>query len=68
MQELFPLVTRQALEAKRTWNNPNSWISPANQQQQQLLQHPTHQLYKSDKFWAFTCGHVVDSSQVCCRR
>ena len=23
-----------------------------------------HQLYKSDEFWAFTCGHVVDPSHV----
>jgi chromosome transmission fidelity protein 1 len=58
MQELMPAVSSRALDAERTWQRQQATARAANQQL------ATHQLYKSDKFWAFTCGHVVDSSHV----
>jgi chromosome transmission fidelity protein 1 len=71
MQELFPLVASQALQAERTWHRQRTAVSVvvspdknSNHQQQQFRRPTTHQLYQSDTFWAFTCGHVVDASRV----
>jgi chromosome transmission fidelity protein 1 len=58
VQELIPSLTEHAMQTQSSWQQ---------QQQQQQQQRPspiTHKSYKSDPFWAFTCGHVVDPSHV----
>jgi chromosome transmission fidelity protein 1 len=72
IQELTPALTPHAVQAQASWQRQRQLQQQ--QQQQQLQLQPggrggpftptSHRLYQSDPLWAFTCGHVVDSSHV----
>ncbi len=74
MQELLPAVAPLALDAQMSWQLPQRRMKvpttttpPVVSSTSRSSKHPHqyhHQLYQSDLFWAFTCGHVVDSSHI----
>ncbi|KAG7348921.1 DEAD/DEAH box helicase domain protein [Nitzschia inconspicua] len=64
MQELVPSVASRAIDAERTWQQQKAALTLNPNNNDRSRPFPPYQLYKSDNFWAFTCGHVVDSSHV----
>ena len=74
MRELVPgTVAAHAARAQSSWTCPhetlNQFSNPYGRKEN--LKNTTAittakqtKIYRSDEFWAFTCGHVVDSSQV----
>jgi chromosome transmission fidelity protein 1 len=69
MRELVPgNIATHAATAQSMWttnNNKNRRVETKKLATTTTSdKHSSHRLYRSDDFWAFTCGHVVDPSHV----